>query len=197
MARIKSALELALERTEGVVGNREKIEADSFLKEGMKIASSLLGGETKSLREALKDFSGKQLGWVKEGLFQTLLANIVLPLDDAYTPRLAAIEEHLPELLSDKRKATALLQQLAKFFEQYLDNRAKIREQLEQQLAPRLRQREAQLAQQVGSPVRLNPLQDPEFVKVLQKNYAALDERYQEALTGLKEELKHMFDTSH
>jgi len=198
MARIKSALELALERTEGVVGDKEKIEADAVIKEGKKIASSILNGagEEGGLREALKGYAGKQLGWVKEGVFQTLLANLVLPIDENYGPRLQTVEGTLPELVADKKKAAALLQQLAKFFQQYLENRKAIRDQLEQQLAPRLRQREAQLSQQVGSKVRLNPLQDPEFAAALQKNYAALDERYQEALAGLKDELKRMFEAT-
>ncbi len=200
MARIKSALELALERTEGVVGDKEKIEADTVIKEGKKIASSILSGslpgEAQGLRDALKGFSGKQLGWIKEGVFQTLLANLVLPIDDTYGPRLRVVEGTLPELVADKKKAGMLLQQLAKFFQQYLDNRKTIREQLEQQFAPRLRQREVQLSQQVGSKVRLNPLQDPEFAAALQKNYAALDERYQEALAGLKDELKKMFEAA-
>ncbi len=200
MARIKSALELALERTEGVVGDKEKIEEEAVVKEGKKLASSILNGaaegEARGLREALKGYTGKQLGWVKDGVFQTLLANVVLPLDDSYAPRLQTIEGTLPELVADKKKASMLLQQLAKFFQQYLDNRKAVREQLEQQFAPRLRQREAQLSQQVGSKVRLNPLQDPEFASALQKNYAALEERYQEALTGLKEELKRMFDAT-
>lgn len=200
MTEIKSALEIALERTQGVAGNKEKLEADSFIKEGMRLASSLLSISDSTseadIREKLKKFSGKQLGWVREGLFQSLLANIVLPLDDTYRERLAVVSRGLPELIPDKKKLAYVFDQLQKFFDQYLERRAAIRVQLEQQLAPRLKAREAQLAQQLGQKVRLNPMQDPEFANALQKSVGQLEERYQEALTNLKEELRRMFEAS-
>lgn len=200
MTEIKSALEIALERTQGVAGNKEKIEADNFIKEGKRLASSLMSisdstSET-DVREKLKGFTGKQLGWVREGMFQALAANIVLPLDDTYRERLGVVARGLQELIPDKKKIAYVFDQLNKFFDQYLERRSAVRAQLEQQLAPRIKAREAQLSQQVGRKVRLNPMQDPEFANALQKSVGQLDERYQEALTNLKEEVRRMFEAS-
>jgi Family of unknown function (DUF6657) len=200
MTEIKSALEIALERTQGVVGDKEKIEADNFTKEGKRLASSLLNpvDETSAsdVKTRLKAYSGKQLGWVREGLFQALTANIVLPFDESYRQKLDAVARGLGEVVPDKKRTAYVFEQLTKFFEQYLDNRAAVRQQLEQQFAAHLKQREAQLSQQVRQKVRLNPMQDPEFANALQRNIGRLDERYQEALDGLKEELKRMFEAS-
>lgn len=197
MAQIKSALEIALEKTHDVVGDKEKIEADAAIKDGKKIASGFLNiggdGEKADLKEALRSLSGKKLEWAREGMLQVFLANIVLPFDESFAERLGAIFRGLTELGGDRKKLALIAQQLEKFFRQYLENKTKIREQLEQQYAPRLRQREAQLSQQVGAKVRVTPMQDPEFVSVLQKNFAGLEERYQEALGGLKDELRSMY----
>lgn len=200
MTHIKSALEIALERTEGVSGNREKLAQDNLVKEGKRIASSFLSiaEETseRDIREKLKGFSGKELAWVKEGIFETLIANISLPLDDAFREKLAVIARGLPEVVSDRKRLTMIFEQLSKFFDQYLENKRSIRSQLEQQFAPRLRQREAQVAKQVGQSVRLSPMQDPEFVNALQRNVGQLEERYQATLTSLKDELRRMFEAS-
>lgn len=198
MTHIKSAFEIAMERTEGVSGNREKLEEDNFVKEGKRIASSFLNPaddtSASDVKEKLKDFSGKQLAWVKEGIFQTLLANIALPFDDTYREKLSVVGRGLPEVVPDKKRVSLIFDQLLKFFEQYLDNRDAVRKQLEQQFAPRLRQREAQASKQLGQQVRLSPMQDPEFVNALQRNLGQLDERYQESLAALKEELRRMFN---
>lgn len=198
MTHIKSALEIAMERTEGVTGDPEKLAQDNLVKEGKRIASSFLSisEETTAvdIKEKLKSYSGKELGWVKEGIYQTLVANLVLPLDDAYQEKLATIAKGLPEIVPDKKRISMIFEQLGQFFDQYLENKKAIRTQLEQQYAPRLRQREAQLAKQTGQQVRLSPMQDPEFVKLLQRNIGQLEERYSESLNGLKEELRRMFE---
>lgn len=198
MTHIKSALEIAMERTEGVTGDREKLAQDSLVKEGKRIASSFLSISEETteddIKEKLKTYGAKELKWIKEGIYQALVANIVLPFDETYHEKLSAIGRGLPEIIPDKKRLSLMFDQLAQFFDQYLENKKGLRTQLEQQYAPRLRQREAQLAKQVGQKVRLNPMQDPEFVTLLQRNMAQLDERYSESLAGLKEELRRMFD---
>jgi len=200
MTHIKSALEIALERTEGVTGDREKLAEDKMVKEGKRIASSFLSISEDTtetdIKEKLKAYGGKELKWVKEGVYQTLVANIVLPLDENYREKLNVISRGLPEIVPDKKRLSMIFDQLTKFFDQYLENKKAVRTQLEQQFAPRLRQREAQLAKQMGQNVRLNPMQDPEFANALQRNLGSLEERYQTALADLKNELRRMFEQS-
>jgi hypothetical protein len=200
MTYIKSALEIAMERTEGVTGDREKLAEDSLVKEGKRIASSFLsaseGATEADIKEKLKAYRGKELRWVKDGVFQTLVANIVLPLDETYREKLAVIGRGLPGVIPDKKRLALIFDQLSQFFDQYLENKKAIRTQLDQQFAPRLRQRETQLAKQTGQQVHLSPMQDPEFVNLLRRNMGQLEERYQSSLTGLKEELGRMFDQS-
>jgi hypothetical protein len=200
MTHIKSALEIALERTEGVTGDPEKLAEDNMVKEGKRIASSFLSISEDTtetdMKEKLKAYSGKELKWVKEGVYQTLVANIVLPLDENYREKLNVISRGLPEIVPDKKRLSMIFDQLTKFFDQYLENKKAVRTQLEQQFAPRLRQREAQLSKQMGQNVRLNPMQDPEFANALQRNLGSLEERYQTALADLKNELRKMFEHS-
>jgi len=198
MTHIKSALEIAMERTEGVTGDPEKLARDKLVKEGKRIASSFMSisEETTAvdMKEKLKAYSGKELGWVKEGIYQTLVANLVLPVADTYREKLSIIAKGLPEIIPDKKRISMIFDQLRQFFDQYLENKKAMRTQLEQQYAPRLRQREAQLGKQTGQQVRLSPMQDPDFVNLLQRNMGQLDERYSESLNGLKGELRRMFE---
>ena len=73
MTEIKSALELALEHTQGIQGDKETLKANELKNKGKLLASVFLNpNEQKDGKDPisqLKSFSGKELGWVKEGFF--------------------------------------------------------------------------------------------------------------------------------
>ncbi len=200
MARIKSALELALERTEGVKSDKETLKADSMKKEGKKLASEYLqaptNGESVDLSKRLKEFSGKELDWVKEGLSQVFLANLTLPLDETYSQKFDNLSKGILELVKDKKNAAYILKQIGQFFTQYMDNQKQLAQNLEKQYAPKLRQKEAELARQMGADIHLSPQSDPEFMGILKNQFAQLETRYQEALSDVKGELEKMLKDS-
>lgn len=200
MSKIKSALELALEKTEGVKYDKENLKADNSRKEGKKLAAEFLQsyaeGEPINLAKRLKDYSGKDLGWVKDGFFQVLVSNLILPLDESYTQRFQGISDGILEMVKDKKNAGHILKQINQFFSQYLANQKQLAENLEAQYAPKLRQKEKELARQLGTEIHLSPQSDPEFAGLLKKQLSHLEARYQEALMQVKEELKGLFQAA-
>ena len=200
MSKIKSALELALEKTEGVKYDKENLKADNSRKEGKKLAAEFLQsyaeGEPINLAKRLKDYSGKDLGWVKDGFFQVLVSNLILPLDESYTQRFQGISDGILEMVKDKKNAGHILKQINQFFSQYLANQKQLAENLEAQYAPKLRQKEKELARQLGTEIHLSPQSDPDFAGLLKKQLSHLEARYQEALMQVKEELKGLFQAA-
>ncbi|MEW5814501.1 MAG: DUF6657 family protein [Spirochaetota bacterium] len=199
MAKIKTALELALEKTESVKSDKESLEAYDHKNEGKKIVSKYLSAPDDpegDIEKQLKSYSGKNLMYVKEGAFRTLLANLTLPSDESGIGKLQILGKAFDAIMRDKKRAATLVKQLEQFFSQYLQNQEQVRKNLEKQFAPRLRAKEQELAKKLGTEVRLSPASDPEFINYLKKNRAQLEEQYQEALNQVKEEFIRVFEIS-
>lgn len=192
MARIKSALEIALENTRDIEANKEALEARQYNTEGRRLVSRFLGEPETDLAGELKKFEGKKLQWVREGLVQALLQNLVLPVDELALKSGRRVREGFYGVISDARKLTRLMSQLEQFLNEYLAERKRVQAALEQQYAPRLRQKEQELSKQMGSPIRIDPLQDPEFVQLLKQNLVLLEDRYVRVLEEVKTELRRM-----
>ncbi len=193
---IKSALELALERTADIKSDKGKLEEYDLRQTGKRIASKFLhpieDEEKINLQAELKKYSGKQNDLIKKGIFDVIMSNLTLPSDEIDEKLMQRLEEALDILTGNKRQISSVFQQLNQFFSQYLKNKQEIKSSLEQQFAPRLRQKEQAMAQKFGQEVHLDAVQDPEFAEHLKKNYAELDKQYQEALDQMKGQLRQI-----
>lgn len=197
MSKIKSALELALERTADVVIDKEAVHRDEFIKKGKTLAGKYISDpKSLSLAEELDSLSGEESAWAKEGVMETLLANITLPRYETDLSRFPVIADGLknigPKKGSDAKTLEYLLGKYSELFKQYLENLNQIEDQLKSQWEGRLRQKEQQLRQQTGQTVRLTPEQDPEFGKVLSEEFARLDAQYTEVLSQGKAEIRKL-----
>ena len=67
-------------------------------------------------------------------------------------------------------------------------------EGMKQQFAPQLEQKQAKLRQQYGPDFILRPEQDPEFMKLLDKNLSQLDTQYNNILQQAKDQIKEMLN---
>jgi hypothetical protein len=194
MSKIKSALEIALERTQDIKSDKKILHVNNMKDEGKKLISEYLKMNSDlDLSEALKKGDKEEQKWRSEGALEVLLANLVLPNSPEFTDSLARVREGITLILGKKGELKAIFSQVTEFFQQYLENQKVLEEQLSAQFAPTLRQKEAKIAQQFGEPVHLEPDQDPEFRALLKENLVKLSSQYQQALTGLKEELKSKF----
>ena len=82
MTEIKSALEIALERTKDVEASKESLEASKYNTEGKKLVSRFLNDEKVDLTEELKSFDSSKVKWVRAGIYEALSTNLILPIDE-------------------------------------------------------------------------------------------------------------------
>ena len=195
MAIIKSAWELALEKTASLEVDPVKIQRDVKIKEGRQIAANFLLDIDVSQEDTQKKYDAypkEEKQTIREGMALTLLSNLALP-------RTPLFKEGFPQLLAlgsiiaeGDEQITALLSQVQEFFTQYLTNQEDLIERMKQQFGPHLEQKEAQMRQQYGPNFVLRPEQDPEFMKLLDKNLAQLDEQYGTILDQAKDQMKEL-----
>jgi hypothetical protein len=195
MAIIKSAWELAMEKTENLQADPKKIKKEQLVKEGRQLAATFLMDIDATKEETVKQYAsyaGEERDSVKEGMVITFLSNLSMPRSAAYKESFSKVLE-LGEIIGDgNEELKEMLGQLEGFFSQYLENQEDLIERMKQQFAPHLQQKQAQLQQQYGPNFTLRPEQDPEFMKLLDKQLGQLDEQYTNILNQVKDQIKQI-----
>jgi hypothetical protein len=193
MGRIKSALEIALERTSGIKGDKAGIEQFEAKQRGKKLANDYLEDPQKSIADELKRCPKDCQESFKQGLFEALLSQISLPAVKEDNKRIETAAKGLQAVISDSRYP-ALLKQLGQILAQFMDETAQYAEAIKRQYAPKLRQKEEELSRRIGREVRIDPFQDPEFAAFYNQNMNALKSNYQAAIDQFREEARQMFE---
>jgi hypothetical protein len=207
MAMIKSALEIALERSKGIQVDEAALEANALRIEGKKAAGRFLEDpESGSLADRLGQYPKDKRTAVREGMFEVLAAQIQLPSGEASVDKLEVLSAGFSALaassgtgllggvgsaVADKR-VQALFQQLAGFFKQYLEDMKNVEQAIRKQWAPKIREKERQMAARMGQDVRIDPMSDPEFAAFYKQNVSAARAQYQAALDKAKGDLASM-----
>ncbi len=198
MALIKSALEIALERTKDMKADPAALKSFELKQEGQKLAGEFLSNPAAvDLEARIKSIPKEDRGCLRQAVFGVLAARIQLPLTKAgISPEtLETLAKGFSALTSspfpDKRVA-GLLKQIEDFLARYLEDASNLDAALRKQYAPKLQRKEQELAARTGQAVRLDPLSDPEFLNVYQQNVGRLKSQYQSALDKAKEDLAAM-----
>ena len=204
MAMIKSALEIALERSKDIKLDEVALEANALRIEGKKAAGRYLEDpKSGGLAEKLGEYAKEKRAAVREGIFEILAAQIQLPVNEGSVSKLEILSAGFSALASgssagllagvgsavaDKR-VQALFQQLAGFFKQYLDDMKNVEQAIRKQWGPKIREKERQMAARMGQDVRIDPMSDPEFAAFYKQNVSAARAQYQAALDKAKGDL--------
>jgi hypothetical protein len=192
MGRIKSALEIALERTESVKSDKLSIDQFETKQRGKRLANAFLEDPKKSLDEELKKTPNEQRESLKEGIFDVLISQITLPVNKEDEKRIEAVGKGLQALINNSRFA-AMYKQLGQSLSQYLVDAGRYDQTIRQQYAPKLRQKEEELSRRLGREVRIDPFQDPEFIGFYNQTMNALRDNYQAAVDQVREEARRLF----
>jgi hypothetical protein len=192
MGRIKSALEIALERTESIKTDKASIGQFEARQQGKRLANAYLADASKNLEDEIKKHPQDQWESLKQGIFDVLTPQITLPLSAEDLPRVEAVGKGLRFLINNGRFA-AMYKQFIQVLSRYLDETAQYDQMIRQQYAPKLRQKEEELSQRFGREVRLDPFQDPEFVSFYNQNLNALKANYQAAVDQVREEAARLW----
>jgi len=193
MGRIKSALEIALERTESIKTDKASIGLFEAKQEGKRIANAFLEDPSKNLEDELKKHPKDQQKSLKQGIFDALAPQMSLPAGKEDLLRIEAVGKGLSLLIKDGRFAT-MYKQLAQLLSRYLGEIAQFEQAIRQQYAPKLRQKEEELSRRLGQEVRIDPFQDPEFVMIYNQNVNALKANYQASVDQVREEATRLWN---
>ena len=192
MGKIKSAIEIALEKTESVKSDKGSIGQFEAKQKGKKLANDFLEGTVKSLEDEIKKRPKDEQEGFKQGVFDVLLSQIALPNYKDDVKRIESAGHGLHAIIGGKRFAE-LIKQFVQILNKYLEDTTQFEEALKRQYAPKLRQKEEELSQRMGRQVKLDPFQDPEFVNFFNQNIKALKSNYQEAVDQVREEAEAAF----
>jgi hypothetical protein len=193
MGKIKSALEIAMERTESVAGDKGSIGQFEAKQKGKKLANEYLEGGVKSLEDEIKKLGGEEQASLKQGIFDILISQITLPLVKDDLGRIEAAGKGLNTVIGGKRFADTA-KQLVGILSQYLDEAEQYEEAIKRQYAPKLRQKEEEVSRRLGRHIKLDPFQDPEFVAFFNQNMNALKANYEGAVTQIREEATRLYE---
>ncbi|MDR0443475.1 MAG: hypothetical protein LBH44_08730 [Treponema sp.] len=192
MGRIKSALEIALEKTENVKSDKTGIEQFDARQRGKKLANAFLAGEA-NLADELKNTPAGQLESLKQGIFDVLITQIALPTAKDDPKRAETVGNGLSAVVKSSR-FPALYKQLTQILSQYVQEAKQYEQAIRQQFSQKIRQKEEELSRRMGREVRLDPFQDPEFVAFYNQHMNALKGNYEAAIEQVKEETRRMFE---
>ena len=192
MGVIKTALEIALEKTESVKSDKSGIYQYEINQKGKKLANEFLAGDVNLSSEIKKTPESQRLG-LKQGVFDILVTQITLPINDEGQNRLEKAGKGLAEVIG-KSEFTAMFRQLLQLTGQYLQELSQYDQAIKQQYAPKLRQKEEELGRRLGREISINPMQDPEFVAFYNQNINALKSNYEGIIEQAKSETKRLFE---
>jgi len=191
MGEIKTALEIALERTETVKGDKRGIDQFEVKKRGKKLANAFLDGDADIVNE-LKKTPAQEKESLKQGIFDVLITQITLPSAGCDEKRIEKIGKGLSAVIN-KNDFNEMYKQLTLLFAQYINEVAHCEQILRQQYAQKIRQKEEELSRKLGREVRIDPFQDPEFVNFYNQNMNALKSNYETVVERAREDAKKMF----
>jgi hypothetical protein len=194
MGRIKSALEIAMERTEAVKSDKNSIGLFEAKQQGKRLANDFLSGE-KSLEEEIKKVPKEEQESVKQGAFEVLVSQVSLPAVPEDLKRLERTGKGLAVIIGDRR-FSMLYQQFTQAVSGFLDEAAQYEDALKRQYAPKLRQKEEEIARRIGRQIKLDPFQDPEFVAFFNQNINALRANYETLVDQVREQAQLLFGGS-
>ncbi|WP_422480242.1 DUF6657 family protein [Pleomorphochaeta sp. DL1XJH-081] len=196
MSLLKSAWEIALEKTEGIEADPEKIRKDNLIGEGRRLAGTYLTdieADGKSFEKGFKSVKAEDKPLVRQGIASTVLLNVALPQSPDFTERLEKMH-HIVEIIDGPESDTAgLIGQIGQFMGKYFEARESLLERAHQQYKPMYEQKREQMMQKYGKAPSMSMDQDPEFVQMLQRNYTQLSNQYQEVLDQAKDQLKQVW----
>lgn len=203
MALIKSALELALEKTKDLKVDPVAAEAASVRQEGKRLAGQYLDEPAAvDLGKKIEATAKDKRRWLKEGMIEIFSARLQLPSNETQIEAIAAIGQGYAALAQGQgllggaagaiaeKKVQALFQQLSGFMRQYLDDMKNVEQVIRKQWAPKLREKERAMASRLGQEVRLDPMMDPEFAAFYKQNVGQVRQQYQDALDRAKADLE-------
>ena len=192
MGKIKSALEIAMEKTENIAIDENKIRENQENDKIRRIAGEYLAKEERddSLLKGLEDYDDESL---KRALKSLILSSVSLPTYEIVDDRYERLSKVMEYIMKDKRDAIALYERIVTFLKQYPLHRKQLVDALKKQLEPMLEQKSEEMSQKLGRQVKLSVEEDKETLEIIEQNLEHLEKQYNENLESAKKSLEASF----
>lgn len=192
MSKIRSAWEIALEKTENIEVDRDRLRREENIRKARSLAGSFLNGDEQMTASDLeKQYAEiEDQSAAREGIKLSLMQNITLSAEEDVTNRYEKLLALASLISKGNASVMDLMNQIISFLRQYPQHRKQLVEQLKQHFAPMLEQKAAQLKEKYGQDVPLSAENDPEFLKIAQQNLEQLAKQYEDTLKDAKEKLE-------
>ena len=188
MGKIRSAWEIALEKTQDISVDKEKFKALEELENARKAIGTYLNDDDRKEEDLETVLKETPEDTKKEALRKAILGSISLnisPDDSEIWNKL----KYLASLAADNPEIPAFIDQIAAYVKQYPEHRKALVEKLKAQFTPMLEEKEQELSRKYGQEVHLSLDNDKEFIQIATQNLKQLDKQYDAAIQNAKEEL--------
>lgn len=182
MGRIKSAWEIALEKTQDIEIDEAKYRTDTLEREGMALAGGYLNNTDQKLdvvAAKYASYSKDDLEIVRRGMVSTILSNISLPNDDIYQMRFDRTTDLVNVVTQGDSQALGLMHQIGDFLKQYIDAKTAFVDRMKAQIQQAME----------SNPEGVNSSQ---YSQIISQNLKKMDAQYGEALDNTKQSLKQL-----
>lgn len=194
MGEIRSAIDIAMEKTAGIKSDKNAIAYTRIKNEGKKAAAVFLDTQdAAAFAESFHDTADR--GAFTEGAVPVFCTAIRLPETTEDVDKTALWQRGVEILLPDSQ-LQSLFSQAAVIFTQYLDDREALYKALEQQFTPRLKAKEEELSKRYNQRVTLTLSQDPEYAAALSKHTKALQSQYETVVDQMRSRLTEAYEAS-
>lgn len=192
MGEIRSAIDIALEKTAHIEGDPKSADNRDLKNSGKKAAGDFLTqGKPEIITAALAGKDTEKQRLIAEGMVSNFLAGIHLPAAEADLKKTALIGDGLEAALPGKGLAQ-LFTQVGQILGQYLSESDQLTKALEQQFAPRLRAKQQEMERRYGKSVPMDIHQDPEFAAALSKNRRMLEDKYETVIEEVRSRVREI-----
>ena len=172
MAKIRSAWEIALEKTQDIQIDKDRLQREENINRARRLAGSYLNYDEDMDETRLSEEYSKiaSLDGAREGIRATILQNLTL----------------------DNPMADQLMTQIVGFLKQYPEHQKQLVDQLKERFQPMMQDKAEKLRQQYGQDVPVSIERDPEFLKLAQQQLDAMRGQYEQMLGEAKARLEAM-----
>lgn len=192
MGRIRSAWEIALEKTRDIEIDKAKLEKENNITAARTLAGRYLNYDEEMSEDALKKEYEKIAGLdgVRDGIRTSIMQNLTLPAETVLNDRYERLETLASLISGNDSQVMSLMRQITAFLKQYPEHQKQLYEQLKEHFRPMLEEKAQQLREKYGQDIPLSLENDKEFVQVANKQLEELRKQYESNLDAAKSQLE-------
>ncbi|RKX61772.1 MAG: hypothetical protein DRP34_05245 [Thermodesulfobacteriota bacterium] len=188
---IKSALEIALEKAERIgKASKEELELYQLKEEAQRLSAKFLRNELSDFENKFNEFLQNKTSQQKRIIYQSVidvfLKNIVLPKSEYQLEDGKKALEGLKIIFKRVPELSKVYQQIEKLLKEYYTHRETLYDELLKRFNTGVEALEHALSDQLGTEVKINVEEHPQFKEEWNKIKEKLDEEYGKQLEYLK-----------